>query len=143
MDTTLDLVTPCAKKTSRERRARLLHEKLPSSATIRGTMPSAKGDCPVRVQAITSSPTRPTVDPLTRTTLESPESRVPEMTMEGRVGALGVTAFDGSEVAPQPAPVRACTVNEYSIPLRRPETVHWVTGAATRQVPPAGVLVAW
>jgi hypothetical protein len=52
--------------------------------------------------------------------------------------ALGVTAFEGAESDPQPAPFNARTVNVYDVPFVRPNTVHDTAGAFTKQLPPVG-----
>ena len=61
------------------------------------------------------------------------------MLMEGGVLAVGVTAFDASEAADHPAPVRAATVNVYAVPLTRPDTVH--VNDVVRHVWPPGLAV--
>ena len=68
-------------------------------------------------------------------------SRLPVMRIEGFGGAVGVTAFDEVELAPQPAPLSALTVKVYVVPLVSPVTVQ--VSAEVRHVRPPGDDVTW
>jgi hypothetical protein len=68
-------------------------------------------------------------------------SRLPVMVIDGVGGAVGVTAFEGVELAPQPAPLSALTVKVYAVPLVRPVTVQ--VSADVRHDCPAGEEVTW
>ena len=81
---------------------------------------------------------KPVVEPVT--SIRRP-SRAPVMTMDGPITADGVTAFDGSDAADQPAPVNACTVKVYVVPFVSPSTVHEVV--AVRQMRPPGDEITW
>jgi hypothetical protein len=61
--------------------------------------------------------------------------------IEGFGTPVGVTAFEGVEFSPQPAPLSALTVKVYAVPLARPVTVQ--VSAEVRQVCPPGEEVTW
>ena len=112
---------------------------MPSAATVRTPVPAVKVVCPGnRTHGVTCSPTRSVVVPVTRTTRVSDASRDPVIWIAFTGVARGVTAFDGTESDPQPAPFSARTVNVYDVPFARPNTVHVSEGAFTKQLPPVG-----
>lgn len=76
---------------------------------------------------------RPLDEPVTSIRLSS---REPVIVIDGRTGAIGVTAFDGSDDADQPAPVNAFTVKVYAVPFDNPPTEH--DKEAVRHVRPPG-----
>ena len=78
---------------------------------------------------------RPLDKPVTSVRLPS---RTPVIVIDGLTGATGVTAFDGSDAADQPAPVSAFTVKVYAVPFDKPATSQASAGTGTRQVRPPG-----
>ena len=115
------------------------HANVPSAATVRTPVPAVKEVCPGnRTHGVTCSPTRSVVVPDTRTTRVSDASRDPVIWIAFTTDGDGVTAFDGADQAPQPAPFNARTVNVYDVPFVRPDTVHVSAGAFTKQLPPVG-----
>src|ERR1035437_8404241 len=54
----------------------------------------------------------------------------------GTVGAIGMTALDGSDSGPLPTMLVARTVKLYSVPLERPLTVHAETPVMEHAIPP-------
>ena len=64
---------------------------------------------------------KPVVVPLTEIT---PLERAPVIVMEARTGAAGVTASDGADHGPHPAPLSARTSKVYAVPFVRPLTSH-------------------
>jgi hypothetical protein len=61
--------------------------------------------------------------------------------IEGFGTPVGVTAFDGVELTPQPAPLSALTVKVYVVPLVRPVTLH--VSAEVRHDLSPGEEVTW
>jgi hypothetical protein len=61
--------------------------------------------------------------------------------IEGFGTPVGVTAFDGVELSPQPAPLSAFTVKVYVVPFVSPVTVQ--VSADVRHVCPPGEDVTW
>ena len=71
-------------------------------------------------------------------------SRLPVMRIDGLGGGggdTGVTALEGVEVAPQPAPLSALTVKVYVVLFVKPVTVQ--VSAEVRHVRPPGDEVTW
>jgi len=71
-------------------------------------------------------------------------SRLPVIVIDGvggGGGAVGVTAFDGVELSPQPAPLSAFTVKVYVVPFVSPVTVQ--VSAEVRHVCPPGEEATW
>ena len=103
--------------------------------------PCVYADWPASLTQGLSTPPmpNPVVDPLTSIRLPS---REPVMTIDGPAEARGTTAFDGSDVADQPAPVSAFTEKVYAVPFVRLVISHSRAGAVTRQVCAPGVDVA-
>ena len=97
--------------------------------------PWVKESLPVgRIHGFNSPPMpKPVVVPLTA--IRSP-SREPVIVIDGLGAATGVTAFDGSEAADQPAPVNAFTVKVYAVPFDKPPTEH--DSEAVKHVRPPG-----
>ena len=115
------------------------HANVPSAATVRTRVPAVKVVCSVnRTHGVTCSPTKPVVVPDTRTTRVSDASREPVIWIAFTGVARGVTAFDGAESDPQPAPFNARTVNVYEVPFVSPDTVHVSAGTYTRHDRPTG-----
>jgi hypothetical protein len=67
---------------------------------------------------------------LTLAELEAPAA-VTLVGADGAVGAVGVTALEGDDAGPLPAPLIACTVKVYVVPPVSPLTVPLVAGAVT------------
>ena len=96
-------------------------------------------DAPSRVHGTNSLPaTMPFVVPLIST---ARPTRLPVMRIDCFTDTWGVTLSEGSDAAPQPAPLRARTVKVYAVPLARPETVHDVV--VVKHIRPLGDEVTW
>jgi hypothetical protein len=63
------------------------------------------------------------------------------MTMLGAAVAAGVTAADGGDHPPQPAPLKARTRKVYDVPFESPAISQ--ESAVVRQLPPVGDDVTW
>ncbi len=140
-----DVTDPSTVRTSRVivLAVRRDHSKAPVSLIRMSVEPCRKPDWPPsRIHGRSTVPDPRFERPVT-VTMVAPRarSRVPEMTMLARAAACGATSREGADHGPQPAPLRARTLNVYAVPFVSP--VISQERAVVRQLPPDGDDVTW